>query len=410
MEHGADREAERTSSGTTAVPPGDRPQRPRGRWIARAAAGGLAAFVLVAAGTLTHFAVRPGRLASADQSLTAMQRMGPPPYLQGVYENLNADTVAIRSAATGRVLATGIFVESYLSLARLPGYASVLPPSVKHFLELGGANNYAVVFVAPLRDIAQRQVLVDTTSLQVPAVVIGTDQVLGLAAISATMSAAQVATLDSPPPSLFPPSSGVMPLRLLIMRRNPRLHSRSGGFALTSGGLRGEQGWCDTPVSGGDAGAPLGYASPTGEFYLAGLALPGQVRGQCSILDAGNIDKLLLSLSTPGALSHGPPVAYLGVDVESTATARASQGYQGQPQGAYILSVVSGGPAAAAGLHPGDVIIAVAGRPVASQAALRPVIRSLKPGSVHTVTFLRAGARHQVQVRFGSIPESQEAG
>jgi S1-C subfamily serine protease len=47
---------------------------------------------------------------------------------------------------------------------------------------------------------------------------------------------------------------------------------------------------------------------------------------------------------------------------------------------------------------------------VDSQAALRSAIRGFKPGTVHTVTILRAGSRHQIRVKFGSIPLSEEPG
>jgi hypothetical protein len=375
--------------------------------MARAVVSGLVAVVLLAAGTLTHFAVRPGRLATADRSLMRMQRMGPPPYLQGAYEDLNSVTVAISAAGSGRVLATGIFAEDFLKLAKLPGFSSFLPTGVKHFLEVGGANTYTAVFVAPLQDITQRRLLVDTTSVQLPAVVIGTDQALGLAAIAASMSQSQMLGMYNPPAAFSRPPTGVVPLHLLVMRRNPSLHTRSAGFVLTSGGLRGGRGWCATPVSGADSGAPLGYVSPSGAFFLAGLALPGPVRDQCSILGSWNIDRFLLVLPS---LDRGTKVAYLGVSSESTATARASLGYRGQSRGAYVVSVVPGSPAAADGFRSGDVVIGVGRHIVDSPAALRSAIRGFKPGTVHAVTFLRAGARHQIRVKFGSIALSEESG
>jgi PDZ domain len=382
---------------------------PRGGRIVRWLAGVVAGAGLLAGAGLTHFAAHSGRLAATDQSLMRMQRMGPPPYLQGAYEQLNSDTVAIRDASTGRVTATGIYTEAISDPARLPTFTSFLPESVKHLLESADANTtYAAIFVAPLQDITARRLLVDTSSLQLPGVVVRTDKALGLAAITATVSQAQLSGLDVPPLFFSSPGAGTSALGLLIMRRNPALHHRSGGFMLTSGGLSGGQAWCGTPVSGADSGAPLGLISPSGELFLAGLAVPS-IPGRCSILGSWNIDQFLAVLTVPGA-DQGPKVTYLGVTVESTATARAGAGYRGRQQGVYITSVAAGSPAIAAGLRPGDVIIGIGATQVNSPATLRAAIQKLRPGTAHTVTFLRDGAPRTVRVIFAAIPLSDEAG
>jgi putative serine protease PepD len=64
--------------------------------------------------------------------------------------------------------------------------------------------------------------------------------------------------------------------------------------------------------------------------------------------------------------------------------------------------VTPGGPAAQAGLRPGDVIIRFAGQPIGSATALLDAIRSEPPGSRVTITFVRDGQAHTATLTLGS--------
>jgi S1-C subfamily serine protease len=65
-------------------------------------------------------------------------------------------------------------------------------------------------------------------------------------------------------------------------------------------------------------------------------------------------------------------------------------------------AVTPGGPAARAGLLPGDVIVRFAGQPIDSGIALLDAVRSQPPGARVTVTFVRDGASHTVTLTLGS--------
>jgi putative serine protease PepD len=65
-------------------------------------------------------------------------------------------------------------------------------------------------------------------------------------------------------------------------------------------------------------------------------------------------------------------------------------------------SVSPGGPAAQAGLQPGDVIIRFAGQPIDSATTLLDAIRSQPPGARVPVTFIRDGGVHTVTIVLGS--------
>ena len=78
---------------------------------------------------------------------------------------------------------------------------------------------------------------------------------------------------------------------------------------------------------------------------------------------------------------------------------------QGQPQGVGVASVTPGGPAAKAGIQPGDVIVSVAGQPTPTTQALADVLANLRVGQTVTVGLLRNGSQSTttVQVTLGQL-------
>ncbi len=104
------------------------------------------------------------------------------------------------------------------------------------------------------------------------------------------------------------------------------------------------------------------------------------------------------------ATVHIGGTAFLGVEVESVDSGYGGYGST-SGSGALVAGVVSGGPAASAGLAAGDVITAIDGRTIASPATVSTLIVTMKPGTKITVTYTdQAGGRHTVRVTLGSGP------
>ena len=82
-------------------------------------------------------------------------------------------------------------------------------------------------------------------------------------------------------------------------------------------------------------------------------------------------------------------------------------GADGQPAGAGIAAVTPGGPAARAGLQPGDVITAVKGTATPDTETLAAVLAGLQPGQQATVSVTKAdGSTASVHVTLGQLPGS----
>jgi S1-C subfamily serine protease len=91
----------------------------------------------------------------------------------------------------------------------------------------------------------------------------------------------------------------------------------------------------------------------------------------------------------------------MGVEVESIQAAQQDEGFEGggvnipSTTGAYVIEVVSGSPAAAAGLAAGDVIVGFNGSTVATPTALTSDLTGDHPGKSVSVTWVDgSGTRH----------------
>jgi S1-C subfamily serine protease len=93
---------------------------------------------------------------------------------------------------------------------------------------------------------------------------------------------------------------------------------------------------------------------------------------------------------------HIGPTALLGVGISTSQQASA--------MGATISAEINGGPAAAAGLIPGDTIVAINGQAVTSPTALTQQLINVRPGTTITITYSRADVEHTTHAQLTSGP------
>jgi S1-C subfamily serine protease len=160
-------------------------------------------------------------------------------------------------------------------------------------------------------------------------------------------------------------------------------------------------------VQPGDSGGPL--VNGKGEVVGMDTAASSRFGFQgISATDAYAIP-IAKALTIAHAISSGKAsstvhvgaTAFLGIEVESNTPDFGGA----STSGALIAGVVTGGPAASAGLVAGDVITAISGHSVSSPAAVSALVLTKKPGAKITVAYVDvSGASHSTSVTLGSGP------
>ncbi len=109
---------------------------------------------------------------------------------------------------------------------------------------------------------------------------------------------------------------------------------------------------------------------------------------------------ILEDLVTQGRVIRG----WLGIEAqEMTQDLAASFGLQA-PRGVVISGVVPDGPAAQAGLRPGDVLLEVDGRPILDARTAMSDIAAIEPGASLPLTVVRGGETFKVDLEVGERP------
>jgi serine protease DegQ len=104
-------------------------------------------------------------------------------------------------------------------------------------------------------------------------------------------------------------------------------------------------------------------------------------------------------------IAYGKVVrGWLGVETQDLTRTLAESFGIGPAGGALIAGVVRGGPAEEGGIRPGDVVVAIEGKPVGDSSALLNVVAALKPGSSAAVTLVRERKELKVTVKVGTRP------
>jgi len=161
----------------------------------------------------------------------------------------------------------------------------------------------------------------------------------------------------------------------------------------------------DAPINPGNSGGPLVNARAqvigvdAAIDTLGSDPITGGLGGSIGLGFAIPINRVRLvaaELIRTGRAAH----SVLGALID---TSYGGNGAQIALSGAGATPPVSpGGPAARAGLRPGDVIVRLAGQPIDDATALLDAIRSLQPGTRVAVAFIRHGVARTVTLILGS--------
>ena len=97
------------------------------------------------------------------------------------------------------------------------------------------------------------------------------------------------------------------------------------------------------------------------------------------------------------------PRGYLGLVLRDAAPPAEDLPKRGPGAGVVVEEVTPGGPGAAAGILPGDVVTALAGLPMVSPAQMLNTVRRLPKGKKVTVSIIRKGQRIEVPAVVGEV-------
>ena len=136
-------------------------------------------------------------------------------------------------------------------------------------------------------------------------------------------------------------------------------------------------------------GINVAYIPPEQGAVAIGFAIPG-----ATAVDV--VGQLLRN----GRATH----SYLGIQPDQVTSEVAAQLGLDQARGVVVLSVVGGGPAAQAGLRPGDVIVRLDDADVDTVEDLFGELRQRRPGSQVRLTFVRDGRERQATVTLADRP------
>ena len=158
----------------------------------------------------------------------------------------------------------------------------------------------------------------------------------------------------------------------------------------------------DAAVNPGNSGGPLfnlkgevigvnsQIFSRTGGFQGLAFAVPIDV--------AMNVKD---QIQQHGKVSHGR----LGVTIQEVNQALAENFGLKSPVGALVGTVAKEGPAAKAGVEPGDVILKFDGKEIARSADLPPLVAQVKPGSTVKLEVWRDGKAKELTATIGELQE-----
>jgi serine protease Do len=160
----------------------------------------------------------------------------------------------------------------------------------------------------------------------------------------------------------------------------------------------------DVPVNPGNSGGPL--FNMQGEVVGINSQIFSRTGGYMGLSFAIPIDVAMdvrEQLVKNGHVTRGR----IGVTIQDVNAQLAESFGLDRPRGALVSSVQSGSPGEKAGLQPGDVVVAVNGRPIERSAELPAIIARIKPGTDTQLGVWRGGKEQSIGVKVALLDEHQ---
>ncbi|MBI2166203.1 MAG: trypsin-like peptidase domain-containing protein [Chloroflexi bacterium] len=151
----------------------------------------------------------------------------------------------------------------------------------------------------------------------------------------------------------------------------------------------------DAAINPGNSGGPL--VNLQGEVVGINTAILEGGQGIGFALAISQVKPIAAQLIEKGFVSRG----YMGVRTASVTPALATSYGLSVSAGVIILGLVRGGPAEAAGLGVGDIVVAMDGQPISNTARFTAFLASHQAGTKVKVEYYRGGRKLSVDVTLG---------
>ena len=160
----------------------------------------------------------------------------------------------------------------------------------------------------------------------------------------------------------------------------------------------------DAAINPGNSGGALVDAN--GHLVGINTAIFSRSGGSLGIgfaIPANTARQVMENLVRDGAVSRG----WIGVETRDLSPEMAENLRLPVKDGVLITGVLQDGPAGAAGMKPGDVVLKVAGTTVANQRQLLDAVAGLKPKSDTVIVVQRGAQTADLKVSVGQRPKPQ---
>ncbi|MBJ9894990.1 S1C family serine protease [Burkholderia cenocepacia] len=157
----------------------------------------------------------------------------------------------------------------------------------------------------------------------------------------------------------------------------------------------------DAPINPGNSGGAL--VDVNGNLLGINTAIYSRSGGSLGIgfaIPVSTARTVLESIITTGSVTRG----WIGVEPQDVTPEIAESFGLQQKSGAIVAGVLQGGPAAKAGIKPGDILVSVNGEDITDTTKLLNVVAQIKPGTPTKVHVVRKGKQFDVNVVIGKRP------
>lgn len=160
----------------------------------------------------------------------------------------------------------------------------------------------------------------------------------------------------------------------------------------------------DAAINPGNSGGALIDAD--GNLLGINTAIYSRSGGSLGIgfaIPVTTVKTVMDSIISTGQVVRG----WIGVEPQDITPELAESFGLAKKSGAIIAGVLKGGPADRAGIRPGDILVAVEGKPVTDTTDMLNLIAQLTPGNKAKLTVLRKSQESTIDVTVGKRPRPQ---